>query len=207
MGFAVAEAAARAGAEVTLVAGPVNLPTPAGVARVDVESALDMYDAVIARAAQSTVFIGVAAVADYRSDNTAEHKIKKTDDNHQLSIALVRNPDILATVAQLPNGPFTVGFAAETQNVADYARGKLRNKQLNMIAANHVGGETGFNSADNAMDVYWGEFGHQHLPRAAKTEIARQLIALLAERLTVCDAAPPALHIATDVPTPLNNGY
>jgi len=183
MGFAVADAALRAGAEVTLVAGPVQLATPPGVERIDVESALDMYDAVIERAAAASVFVAVAAVADFRSAGVAGHKIKKTDDQQQMALELVRNPDILASVASLPDGPFSVGFAAETRDVEHYARAKLAAKQLDMIAANHVGGETGFNSADNALDVYWGDAGHRHLPRAQKAEIARQLVALIGERM------------------------
>lgn len=180
MGFAVAAAAAQAGADVTLVSGPVGLTTPAGVARIDVESALQMYDAVMARAHDAHLFIATAAVADYRSVARAEHKLKK--DQSTLQLNLERNPDILAAVAALNDPPFTVGFAAETQRVLEYADAKRRQKRLDMIAANQVGiAGSGFESTENALWVLW-EGGERHLPRAAKTVLAQALIPLIAER-------------------------
>jgi phosphopantothenoylcysteine decarboxylase/phosphopantothenate--cysteine ligase len=180
MGFAVATAAVQAGARVTLVSGPVSLPTPAGVERLDVETALQMYDAVLSRVGAAQIFIATAAVADYRPVQAAGHKIKKTADN--LTLTLEPNPDILATVAALQRPPFTVGFAAETQDVVAYAQDKLRRKRLNLIAANQVGlAGSGFESEQNALHVLW-EGGERVLPLADKTELARALIALVAER-------------------------
>lgn len=179
MGFAVAAAAVRAGANVTLVTGPAHLATPPGVTRVDVESAADMYAAVMSRAQEAQIFIAAAAVADYRPATLAEQKIKKTSEN--LNIALTRNPDILATVAALENGPFTVGFAAETHDVLAYAADKRRRKRLDMIAANQVGANLAFDRDDNALHVLW-EGGSRELAQAAKDELAQELIALIGER-------------------------
>lgn len=179
MGFAVAAAAAEAGARVTLVAGPVNLSTPAGVRRFDVVSAADMHAAVMSRIAGIDIFIGVAAVADYRPAVPASQKIKKQAGEQ--SLQLVRNPDILADVAALPNAPFTVGFAAETEQVIDYAREKLQAKRINMIAANVVGEQQGFDREDNALHVLWPG-GEQPLARASKQQLARQLLALIARQ-------------------------
>ena len=180
MGFAVADAAARAGARVTLVSGPVSLPTPPNVERIDVASAQEMYDAVMSRAAEADIFIATAAVADYRPALRTEHKIKKTQET--LTLTLERNPDILSTVAALDNGPFTVGFAAETRNVLEYAEDKRRRKQLDMIAANQVGiPGSGFESEQNALHVLW-EGGEKVLPLADKTQLGHELIALVAER-------------------------
>ena len=180
MGFALAEAARDAGARVTLVAGPVTLDTPADVERIDVVSAQQMYEAVMTHIAVQDVFIGCAAVADYRPLETAEHKIKKSSE--RLSIELQRNPDILAEVAALDSPPFCVGFAAETDDLEHYARAKLAAKKLHMIAANAVGGaeDSGFNSAYNALQVYWPD-GVARLEKAGKPLIARQLIELIAQ--------------------------
>ncbi len=179
MGFAVAAAAAQAGAHVTLVSGPVALETSAKVARIDVESALQMYDTVMARVARAHIFIATAAVADYRAASRAAQKIKKTREN--LTIALERNPDILAAVAALDSGPFTVGFAAETQQVLEYAEEKRRRKGLAMIAANQVGiPGSGFESAQNALHVLW-EGGEKALPLTDKAQLGRDLVALIAE--------------------------
>jgi phosphopantothenoylcysteine decarboxylase/phosphopantothenate--cysteine ligase len=180
MGFAVAAAAAQAGAQVTLVSGPVALRTPPGVERIDVESAAQMFDAVLSRARHAQIFIATAAVADYRAANPAVQKIKKTQDT--LTLALARNPDILSTVAALDSGPFTVGFAAETHDVLRYAEDKRRRKGLDLIAANQVGvpGQ-GFESEQNALHVLW-EDGERVLPLADKTQLGRDLIALIAER-------------------------
>jgi phosphopantothenoylcysteine decarboxylase / phosphopantothenate---cysteine ligase len=181
MGFAVAQAAAQAGAEVTLVAGPVSLATPAGVTRrIDVRSAAQMHAAVLAAAAQADIYIGAAAVGDYRPQEVSAHKLKKHD-GAALTLQLDENPDILASLSAQATPPFLVGFAAETQEVANYAQGKLQRKGLDMIAANQVGEGLGFEAADNALSVYWAD-GAVELPRAAKPELARQLIAHVAAR-------------------------
>lgn len=181
MGFAVADAAAAAGARVVLVSGPVSLKTPPGVERIDVESALEMHEAVMRRVRQANIFIATAAVADYRPTNPTEQKIKKTRD--ALTLELVRNPDILADVATLrSHRPFTVGFAAETHDVLQYAEDKRRRKNLDMIAANRVGvAGSGFESEQNELHVLW-EGGDRVLPLADKTLLGQQLIALIAER-------------------------
>lgn len=184
MGFAIAEAAADLGAEVTLISGPVSLSTPRQVSRIDVESALEMHQHVMEHAASCDIFIGCAAVADYRPERIAEHKIKKTDQNSTLSITMVKNPDIVASVAVLTEQrPFTVGFAAETQEVEKYARSKLANKNLDMICANDVSIEgQGFNSNNNSLTVYWHD-GAQALPLTSKRELARALMLLINEQL------------------------
>jgi len=179
MGFAVAAAAAQAGAEVTLVAGPVSLATPAGVRRIDVRSAAQMHAAVTAAAAQSDIYIGAAAVGDYRPQEVSELKLKKRG-GEDLSLSLAENPDILASLSAQTAHPFLVGFAAETHDVASYAQDKLRRKGLDMIAANQVGGGLGFETADNALTLYWAD-GEAELPRADKPVLARQLIAHVAE--------------------------
>ena len=177
MGFALATAAAAMGAEVTLVTGPVNLPTPAGVKRIDVESAEQMLATVMANIAEQQIFIGCAAVADYRVANPAENKLKKTNDTMQLQ--LVKNPDILATVAAQTPRPFTVGFAAETHNLAQYALDKLHRKQLDMIAANDVSvAGQGFNADNNALKVFTKDGCHD-LPATDKLNLAKQLLNLI----------------------------
>ena len=181
MGFAVAEAAAQAGARVTLVAGPVSLATPAGMAqRVDVRSAAQMHEAVLVASAQADIYIGAAAVGDYRPLEVSALKLKKRA-GAALSLQLDENPDILAGLSAQAVHPFLVGFAAETHDVASYAQGKLQRKGLDMIAANQVGEGLGFEAADNALTLYWVG-GSVELPRAAKPELARQLIAHVAER-------------------------
>jgi phosphopantothenoylcysteine decarboxylase / phosphopantothenate---cysteine ligase len=181
MGFAVAQAAALAGARVTLVAGPVSLATPAGVAqRIDVRSAAQMHAAVLDAAAQADIYIGAAAVGDYRPHEVSTHKLKKHD-GAGLSLQLSENPDILASLSAKTVHPFLVGFAAETHDVASSAQGKLRRKGLDMIAANQVGGGLGFEAADNALTLYWAD-GALELPRASKPVLAQQLIAQVAER-------------------------
>ncbi len=180
MGFALAAAAAELGADVTLVAGPVNLPTPAGVRRIDVESALQMQAAVMAEVALQQIVIGCAAVADYRPEEISPQKIKKSAD--EMVVALVKNPDIIAEVAALAAKPFVVGFAAETRDVEHYALDKMARKKLDMIAANDVAREgQGFNSDDNALTVFWPG-GRQELPLARKTEVARHLMALIIKK-------------------------
>lgn len=182
MGFALAKAAAEMGATVTLVSGPVSLNTPEGVARIDVESAQNMLDAVMDNVDKKDIFIGCAAIADYRVSDIASCKIKKSTEEMQL--ALIRNPDILATVASLPNRPFVVGFAAETHDVETYARGKLKHKNLNMIAANDVSvAGLGFNADANALRVFWPH-GSQDLPATDKLTLARQLLSLIVKEKT-----------------------
>ena len=181
MGFAVAEAAAQAGARVTLVAGPVSLCTPAGVARrIDVRSAAQMHAAVMEAVADADIYIAAAAVGDYRPQQVAPCKLKKQA-GADLTLTLAENPDILSGLSALPKHPFLVGFAAETHEVATYARDKLRRKKLDMIAANQVGDGLGFETADNALTLYWAD-GERELPRTSKTELARELVACVAER-------------------------
>ncbi len=181
MGFAVAEAAARAGATVSLIAGPVSLATPAGVAqRVDVRSAAQMHAAVLDASGQADIYIGAAAVGDYRPAEVSMLKLKKRAGT-PLLLQLDENPDILSSLSAQTAHPFLVGFAAETHDVASYAQGKLRNKGLDMIAANQVGDGLGFEVADNALTLYWTD-GELTLPRAGKSELARQLIEHVAAR-------------------------
>jgi phosphopantothenoylcysteine decarboxylase/phosphopantothenate--cysteine ligase len=179
MGYAVAEAARDAGAEVVLVSGPVNLPAPPGLRRVCVETAEQMMSAVNADLPGTDVFIAAAAVSDYRPVQVSSEKIKKTSDS--LLLALSRTPDILATVAAGKSRPFVVGFAAETQNVERNALAKLEGKRLDMIAANQVGDGLAFDCDDNALTVYWPG-GKRELPKAGKAKLAAQLIAVIAEK-------------------------
>ncbi|HLS83831.1 MAG TPA: bifunctional phosphopantothenoylcysteine decarboxylase/phosphopantothenate--cysteine ligase CoaBC [Arenimonas sp.] len=184
MGFAVAASAARQGAEVVLVAGPVQLPTPPGVRRIDVRSAAQMREAV-ASALPAEVYIGAAAVADYTPRAFSPSKIKKTGTGEVLVLDLVRTPDILAEVAAREDAglKLVVGFAAETNNVADYARQKLTAKRLDLIVANRVGVPgSGFESDDNAMTAFWPG-GEREFPSAPKVQLADGLVALVAERL------------------------
>ena len=180
MGYAVAEAARDAGASVVIVSGPVNVPTPPGVKRVDVETAEQMMNAVQAEIADTDIFIAAAAVSDYRMREIAEHKIKKTSD--ELTLQLARTPDILATVAAGSPRPFVVGFAAETQNVERNALLKLEGKKLDMIAANQVGEGLAFDCDDNALTLYW-QGGKHELERAPKCRLAGELIEVIAEPL------------------------
>ena len=179
MGFAVAAAAAEVGAAVILISGPVSLATPAGVQRIDVESAADMYAAVMQAVTAADIFISVAAVADYRPAVVAPQKLKK--ESAEVSLDLIRNPDILAAVAALPDAPFTAGFAAETEAVASNAQDKRLAKGVDMIAANRVGAGLGFDSEENALHVFW-EKGEQVLPVTGKDKLARQLLSLIAEQ-------------------------
>ena len=180
MGFALAQALQEAGAEVVLVAGPVSLPTPAGVRRVDVESAEQMLVAVQRELPGSAVFVATAAVADYRPAQLAPCKIKKT--TPELALELTRTIDILATVAARPDRPFVVGFAAETDAVEQHAREKMLRKNLDMIAANEVSHTKGFDCEDNALLVLW-RGGQAELPKAPKLEIARALVKLIVGRM------------------------
>jgi len=178
MGFAVAQAAREAGAEVVLVSGPVSLPTPPGVRRVDVESAADMLTAVLREVEGTDIFISTAAVADYRPARPADQKIKKTSDT--LDLCMERTSDVRATVAARPDRPFVVGFAAETESVEQNARLKLLKKNLDMIAANEVGHAKAFDCEDNQLIVLWRN-GRQDLGKASKLALARKLVAVIAE--------------------------
>ncbi|MGL5106010.1 MAG: bifunctional phosphopantothenoylcysteine decarboxylase/phosphopantothenate--cysteine ligase CoaBC [Plesiomonas shigelloides] len=175
MGYAIAAAAAARGAKVTLVSGPVNLPTPAGVKRIDVESALQMQSAVMTEVTHHQIFIACAAVADYRAACVAPEKIKKAGD--EISLTLVKNPDIVAGVgAMTTQRPFVVGFAAETQNVEQYARDKLARKNLDLICANDVSlpGQ-GFNADQNALHLFWKD-GQHSLALDSKAALGQQLM-------------------------------
>ncbi|CCN71594.1 bifunctional phosphopantothenoylcysteine decarboxylase/phosphopantothenate--cysteine ligase CoaBC [Vibrio nigripulchritudo] len=185
MGFAIADAAAKLGASVTLISGPVSLATPAGVQRMNVDSAVEMHQAALEQAIKSDVFIGCAAVADYRPESVADQKIKKTDDSDSMTVTMVKNPDIIASVAQLSeNRPFTVGFAAETQDVETYARRKLSKKNLDMICANDVSiSGLGFNSDSNALHLFWQD-GDKVLPTTSKTELGKALMKEIASKLS-----------------------
>ncbi|EMY45332.1 bifunctional phosphopantothenoylcysteine decarboxylase/phosphopantothenate--cysteine ligase CoaBC [Glaesserella parasuis] len=176
MGFAIAEAFAKRGAKVTLIAGPVNLATPQNVSRIDVISAQQMAEQAVNLVQKNAIFIGCAAVADYRVEQVAEQKIKKTGDNDELTLKLVKNPDIIATVAHLTqNRPFVVGFAAETQNVADYAKDKLQRKNLDLICANDVSGGQVFGQDQNTLHLFW-QNGEKILPLAEKGKLAEKLV-------------------------------
>lgn len=188
MGFALAQAAREAGASVHLITGPVSLSSPAGIVRTDVESADDMLAAVMHHISDVDIFISTAAVADYKIRQPTQEKIKKSA--KPLTLSLTPNPDILAGVANLPDAPFTVGFAAETEQLSKNATTKLTRKKLNMIAANLVGAdsETGFNTDENVLDVFWRN-GHQienlTMPKASKYHLAKQLIELIATQYSL----------------------
>ena len=188
MGYAMARAAAAHGAEVVLISGPVNLPEPPGIEVRNVLSAQDMYEATHTCVGEADIFIAAAAVADYRPAEWREQKIKKNEES--MSIDLVRCPDVLASVAALAAGPFTVGFAAETEKVDDYARSKLENKSLNMIIANRVGSDCGFDTDDNSVNVIWTD-GEQRFPEARKSELARDLVELIARHFYAARGTDP----------------
>ena len=177
MGYAIAHAALRAGAQVTLISGPVNITAPVGCELIEVTSATQMHQQALSQAASCTTFVACAAVADYRVADIALEKIKKTHDNMQIS--LVKNHDIVADVAKLADKPFIVGFAAETQDVEHYARGKLMRKNLDLIAANDVAKSgQGFNSDNNALTVF-SAIDKIEIPLANKSIIAKQLVSLI----------------------------
>lgn len=178
MGYALARACAQAGAAVTLVSGPTGLACPRGVLRVEVSAALEMQREVLARAGESDVFIGVAAVADYRPATPSAQKIKKNA--AAMTVELVKNPDILAEVAALPRPPFCVGFAAESHDLATYAEGKRVNKKLPLVVGNLI--SDGFGGEDNTV-VLFDAAGAHPLATASKTEVARSIVAAIAERL------------------------
>jgi phosphopantothenoylcysteine decarboxylase / phosphopantothenate---cysteine ligase len=187
MGFAVAIAAREAGAHVTLVTGPVQLPTPAGVTRISVESAREMYAAVHRHIDKADVFIAAAAVADFQPVTVAKQKIKKQ--GGMVKLDLEPAPDIVKSVADMSKRPLVVGFAAETNDVEENARLKLKRKKLDMIAANQVGEDLAFDCEDNALTVLWPG-GKSEVARAPKLEVARELIALIALRLPPSEGAP-----------------
>ncbi|MDX1302660.1 bifunctional phosphopantothenoylcysteine decarboxylase/phosphopantothenate--cysteine ligase CoaBC [Photobacterium sp.] len=177
MGYAIAAAAAQRGAQVTLISGPVNLATPAGVTRIDINSAEQMHQTAVKHAVEHDIFISCAAVADFRPAEVAEQKMKKQSDSNEMVLRLVKNPDIVASIAALAHQrPFTVGFAAETQDVEQYARDKLIRKNLDLICANDVARQgQGFNSDSNALHLYWPA-GDKALPLSSKSELGQQLI-------------------------------
>jgi phosphopantothenoylcysteine decarboxylase/phosphopantothenate--cysteine ligase len=187
MGFAVAAAAREAGAHVTIVSGPVQLQTPVGVTRINVESARDMYAAVHRHVADADVFIAAAAVADFQPVTIAKQKIKKHGGS--VNLELEPAPDIIKSVADMQRRPFVVGFAAETNDVEDNARIKLKRKKLDMIAANQVGDGIAFDCEDNALTVIWPG-GKLDVARGPKIDVARELIALIAKRLPPPDGGP-----------------
>jgi len=187
MGFAVAAAAREAGAHVTIVTGPVHLPTPTGVTRIDAESARDMYAAVHRQVADADVFIAAAAVADFQPVTVAKQKIKKQ--GVAVKLDLEPAPDIIKSVADMAKRPYVVGFAAETNDVEENARIKLKRKKLDMIAANQVGEGIAFDCDDNALTVIWPG-GKVEVARGPKIDVARQLIALIAQRLPPPDGSP-----------------
>jgi phosphopantothenoylcysteine decarboxylase/phosphopantothenate--cysteine ligase len=187
MGFAVAAAAREAGAHVTIVTGPVQLPTPTGITRINVESARDMYAAVHRQVADADIFIAAAAVADFQPVSVAKIKIKKQ--GVAVKLDLEPAPDIIKSVADMAKRPYVVGFAAETNDVEENARSKLKRKKLDMIAANQVGEGMAFDCDDNALTVIWPG-GKIEVERGPKIEVARRLIALIAQRLPPSDGSP-----------------
>jgi phosphopantothenoylcysteine decarboxylase / phosphopantothenate---cysteine ligase len=180
MGYSLAEAARDAGARVTIISGPVRLEAPDKINVININSASEMLEASLEVQQNCDIFIAAAAVADYRPLQIAQQKIKKSGE--QMQMALIKNPDIVATIAQLEKKPFVVGFAAETQDVAIYARGKLVNKNLDMIIANDVSNtDIGFNSDNNSVTAFWGE-NQQDFPRMAKSALSNELIDLIAHQ-------------------------
>ena len=196
MGYAMAAAAHALGARVILISGPVALEEPQGVELVRVETAAEMHAKTHEHVANADVFVAAAAVSDYRPREQSAQKIKKTKST--MSIELVRSPDILASVAALEDAPFTVGFAAETENVREYALGKLENKNLDMIVANRVGTDCGFDYDENAAEALW-KGGGQSFAKMAKTELARELMKVITDRYVATRGADtqPALSIVS----------
>ncbi|USE80709.1 bifunctional phosphopantothenoylcysteine decarboxylase/phosphopantothenate--cysteine ligase CoaBC [Cupriavidus gilardii] len=182
MGFALARAAREAGADVLLVAGPTGLPTPRGVARIDVQSAQQMHDAVLSQLRGTDVFVAVAAVADWRPAEVSEQKLKKANDTDTPTLRFVQNPDILATVAARADAPYCVGFAAESENLEQYGEQKRRRKGVPLLVGN-IGHHT-FGLDENEI-VLFDERGATRLPRADKLSLARHLVAAIADRLPV----------------------
>lgn len=174
----MAEAARDAGAEVILISGPVGLPRPQGVNVIDIESAQQLLAVAHANVSKADIFIAAAAVADYQPVEVKRNKIKKSD--ARMSIELIKAPDTLASVSALPQRPFCVGFAAETENVKEYAIAKMKRKNLDMIIANKVGAKQGFDCDDNSVEVFWPG-GGRRFPTAAKSLLAVELIKLISE--------------------------
>ena len=197
MGYAMARSASDHGARVLLVSGPVAIAEPHGVDVHRVRTAAEMQQATRELVAVADIFIAAAAVADYRPAEVRGQKMKKTEE--RLTIELVRNPDILASVAAMPGAPFTVGFAAETENVGEYARAKLANKKLDMIIANRVGDDCGFDYDENAVEVFW-QGGSQAFPKAAKSDLAADLVRLVADRYAAnrCEDTRPELPVISN---------
>ena len=187
MGYAMAEAARDAGANVILLSGPVNLERPTGMTVIDIESADDLAQAAHDNAASADLFIAAAAVADYKPAQAADRKMKKSDE--EMTIDLVRTPDTLAQVSALAKRPFCVGFAAETNDVREYAAKKMAKKNLDMIIANQVGEGLAFDQDDNAVHVMWGG-GEQAFPTTSKRDLAVQLVKLIADRYHAGAANP-----------------
>lgn len=184
MGYALAEAAAEAGARTILISGPTQLQTPARVERINVTSAQEMYDASMAAAKGCNLFIAAAAVADYRPEQIATQKLKKGAAD-SIALTLVKNPDIVANIAALQDKPFTVGFAAESEKLLEYGRAKLERKNLDLVIANNISdSQIGFNSDDNAVTLI-DKDSTQELSQRSKHQLARELIALLAHKITV----------------------
>ena len=200
MGYAIAAAAHEQGARVILVSGPVSIAEPTGVELISVQTAQEMYRETHEHIADIDIFIAAAAVSDYRPTDVRKHKMKK--DASSISIELVKTPDILASVAKRGDAPFTVGFAAETENVRDYALGKLKNKKLDMIVANKVGKDCGFDYDENAAVVYWSD-GEQAFDKSAKSDLARQIVKLVARRYELVRGAAtqPELSIISSKKT------
>ncbi|TDJ45803.1 MAG: bifunctional phosphopantothenoylcysteine decarboxylase/phosphopantothenate--cysteine ligase CoaBC [Gammaproteobacteria bacterium] len=190
MGFAVARAAADAGARVTLVAGPVQLATPAGIERINVETAAEMREAVVGRAESVDIYIGAAAISDYRPEVFRSQKIKKHAETMRLE--MVRSRDVLAEVTQLKARPFSVGFAAETEKLEEYARAKLVGKNLDMIVGNLVGNNLCFDQDENSVLILW-QGGNEEIERMPKTQLAERIIEVVAMRY----------RQATNAPTPI----
>lgn len=180
MGYAVARAAHQAGASVTLISGPTALDTPYGVQRINVQTAQNMHDAVMAHVAQHDIFIAVAAVADWRVANASAQKLKKQDDSDTPELVFAQNPDILAAVARLPNRPYCVGFAAESENLLEHGKAKREKKNVPLLVGN-LGPQT-FGQDTNEL-ILFDEHGHQHVPAADKHTLARQLVAAISTRL------------------------
>jgi phosphopantothenoylcysteine decarboxylase/phosphopantothenate--cysteine ligase len=199
MGYALAAAARDAGAHVILVSGPVIIPRPSNVDVVDVESASEMYEAVHERIADADIFIGVAAVSDYHVEDVEAEKIKKSGEG--LSLDLVQSPDILASVAALADRPFTVGFAAETEKLREYALAKMERKRLDMIVANLVGRDKVFQSDHNAVEIFWPG-GEQSMPEADKRSLARDIVDVVVTRYEASQGAAnenePAIRVVRD---------
>ena len=180
MGFAIAEAFAKRGAQVTLITGPVNLAASPNIHRINVTSAQEMWQTALEIAVKNHIFIGCAAVADYRIANVADQKIKKSGE--EMTLKLIKNPDIIADVGHLTEKrPFTIGFAAETQNVADYAKDKLMRKNLDMICANDVSGGQVFGQDHNTLHLFW-KHGEKALPQADKNTLAEALVSEIMAR-------------------------